>query len=238
MTPKSLSLLRSGICLLALFVSALTLSFAQPLTTVPSDSNFKAHPEWNQDCVNNLAAMQGPRCDLIFIGDSITGMWGSRGKEVWEKYYSKRHALNFGAGGDGTQNALYRLETWKVKAFKPKVAVILIGTNNIGDPVEDIALGVKAVISKTQQLYPAARIILVSILPRAEQAAKVEQVNALIRAFADGKAVHYLDVASKMMPEGDSWKGLGPDRLHISIEGYTLWAETMEPLLGMLLGES
>jgi len=208
---------------------------APPASTVPSDSNYREHPEWNKDCEECLLAMQGKRCDVIFIGDSITGMWNGPGKAVWEKYYAGRHALNFGAGGDKTQNVLWRLDTWAVRAFKPRVAVILVGTNNIGDPVEEIAAGVKAVLAKTGQLFPDARVILVGILPRAEHAGKVAQVDQLIRAYADERTVFYFDLASKMAPKGDTWTGLGPDRLHLGAEGYELWAASMEPLLARLL---
>jgi beta-glucosidase len=208
---------------------------APPASTVPSDSNYREHPEWNKECEEHVAAMQGKRCDVIFIGDSITGMWSGPGEAVWKKYYAGRHVLNFGAGGDKTQNVLWRLDTWAVRAFKPKVAVILVGTNNIGDPVDEIAAGVKAVLAKTGQLFPGAWVILVGILPRAEHAEKVAQVDQLIRACADERTVFYFDLAAKMTAEGDTWKGLGPDRLHLGAEGYELWAEGMEPFLARLL---
>ena len=210
---------------------------APPASTIPSDSNYREHPEWNRDCEQSLKAMQGKRCDLLFIGDSITGMWNGPGAAVWERYYAGRHALNFGAGGDKTQNVLWRLNTWAVQTFKPKVAVILVGTNNIGDPVAEIAAGVKAVLARTQELFPGARVILVGILPRADHAEKVMEADRLIRAFADERTVFYLDLAAKMTAEGDTWKGLGPDRLHLGAEGYELWAAAMEPLLARLLAQ-
>ena len=37
---------------------------------------------------------------LLFIGDSITEGWEGGGKEVWQKYYEKRHAVGLGIGGD------------------------------------------------------------------------------------------------------------------------------------------
>lgn len=39
-----------------------------------------------------------------------------------------------------------------------------------------------------------------------------------------------------MTPMGkDSWKGIGFDHLHVTPEGYELWASSMEPLLTQLL---
>src|ERR1700712_213904 len=68
--------------------------------------------------------------DLIFVGDSITARWAGEGKDVWEKYYAKRNAANLGIGGDKTQHVLWRLEHGNVDGIHPKLAVVMIGTNN------------------------------------------------------------------------------------------------------------
>lgn len=214
-----------------------------PSTTIPSDSNYTAHYAWNQGCERRVAAMKGKPCDIIFIGDSITDnftgrptpSWGSVGGPVWEKYYANRRALNFGVGADATQNVLWRLEHMDIQEFKPKVAVILIGTNNKNNSPEEIAAGVKTVVDKTRQTFPAAKIILMSILPNARATEKMAAANNLIQQFGDDQTVFYFDLASKMTPVGNSWKGLGPDRLHLLPEGYELWASEMDPLLTKLL---
>src|SRR5262245_66065636 len=62
----------------------------------------------------NERAKQGD-VDLLFIGDSITDFWqtpatsaarpqGGGGKDVWEKYYGNRKAMNAGISGDRTQH--------------------------------------------------------------------------------------------------------------------------------------
>ena len=94
-----------------------------PSTTTPSDSNYKAHPDWNQSCEKEVAAMQGKPCDVIFIGDSITQNfiarpsrnWTSVGKDVWDKHYAGRNALDFGVGADATQNVLWRMDHMDIK---------------------------------------------------------------------------------------------------------------------------
>jgi len=214
-----------------------------PSTTTPSDSNYKAHPDWNQSCEKEVAAMQGKPCDVIFIGDSITQNfiarpsrnWTSVGKDVWDKHYAGRNALDFGVGADATQNVLWRMDHMDIKTFKPKVAVVMIGTNNTQNTPAEIAAGVKAVVEKTQGTFPGVKVILISILPNARATQKMADANAIIKTFGDDKSVYYFDLAAKMTPEGNSWKGLGPDRLHLSPEGYELWASAMEPLLTKLL---
>src|SRR5471030_405004 len=207
-----------------------------PSTTTPSDSNYTGrHAADNKACEALVAAMKGKPCDIIFIGDSITQGWVQRnGKDVWEKHYAGRNALDFGVGADSTQHTLWRLEHMDVASFRPKVAILMIGTNNTRDTPADIAAGVKAVMTKTQATFPGVKVILLSILPNARANEKMMAANAITKGFADNRRVFYLDLAARMTPEGDSWKGLGPDKLHLTVAGYEMWAAELDPLLAKL----
>ncbi|MGP8259614.1 MAG: GDSL-type esterase/lipase family protein [Acidobacteriaceae bacterium] len=214
-----------------------------PRSTIASDSNSRSHPVGYKNCNDRIAAAKGHPVDILFVGDSITESWTSapwggvnRGAAIWDKMYAPRNALNFGAGADRTQHVLWRLDTMDVKDLKPKVTVVMIGTNNNIDTAPDIAAGVKAVITKLETMYPMTKIILVSILPSARAAELMAQANEILKTFADDQTVYYLDLAAKMPPVGDSWLGLGPDKLHPTDVGYQIWADTMEPLLTKLLG--
>jgi lysophospholipase L1-like esterase len=59
--------------------------------------------------------------------------------------------------------------------------------------------------------------------------------NKIIQTFGDNQSVFYFDLAARMTPVGDNWMGVGFDHLHLTPEGYELWAESMEPLLSKLL---
>jgi lysophospholipase L1-like esterase len=214
-----------------------------PRTTIASNSNSLSHPVGYKNCNDRIAAAKGKPVDILFVGDSITESWTSapwggvnRGSAIWDKVYAPRNALNFGAGADRTQHVLWRLDTMDVKELKPKVTVVMIGTNNNIDTAPDIAAGVKAVIAKLETMYPMTKIILVSILPSARAAELMSQANEILKTFGDDQTVFYLDLAAKMPPVGDSWLGLGPDKLHPSDAGYQIWADAMEPLLTKLLG--
>jgi len=111
----------------------------------------------------------------------------------------------------------------------------MIGTNNNIDTAPDIAAGVHAVLAKLETMYPAAKIILVSILPNGRATQLMADANALIRPFADEHTVFYFDLAALLPPVGDSWLGLAPDKLHPTQVGYQIWADGMEPLLSRLL---
>ncbi|MDP9050251.1 MAG: hypothetical protein M3O31_05920 [Acidobacteriota bacterium] len=99
---------------------------------------------------------------------------------MWDKMYASRNALNFGVGADRTQHVLWRLDNMDVQDLRPKVTVLLIGTNNNVDPAADIAAGVHAVIDKLEAMYPMTKIILVSILPNARATQLLTDANALL----------------------------------------------------------
>jgi lysophospholipase L1-like esterase len=111
----------------------------------------------------------------------------------------------------------------------------MIGTNNFNDTPEDIAAGVRAVAAATQKKFPGIKVILMSILPNARATGKMKAANTLISPLADQKTVFYIDLASKFTPEGDNWKGLSRDKLHLSPEGYEAWAAEIHALLPTIL---
>ena len=204
---------------------------AAPSTTVPHDH---FHGPYEKRWEPYFASMHGKPVDLIFIGDSITEGWLGKGKPVWDRDYAS-HALDFGQGGDKTQDVLWRLENLDLKEFKPKVAVILIGTNNTADTPEDIAAGVQAVIETTRKTFGEIKVVLLSILPNRRANDKMMAADQLIQKLADGKNVVYLDLVPKFPPVGDNWKGLLPDHLHLTTEGYETWAAELNPVLAKLL---
>lgn len=217
----------------------------EPLsTTTPDNTRYLNAPTLLTACADRVAAFNNKPCDIIFIGDSITAGWLGAGKAIWDKKYAPRHALDFGINGDKTQNVLWRLANMGVQGLQPKVAVIMIGTNNTLNSPHEIADGVKSVLANTQENFPGIKIILVSILPNARANDKMMEANSLIRSYADDSAVYYLDLVSLMpevttnAPDGTldtNWKGLGPDHLHPDASGYQIWADAMEPLLANML---
>ena len=60
-----------------------------------------------------------------------------------------------------------------------------------------------------------------------------EKVNALIRPFADGRRVIWLDVNAKLVDaKGDVPTDLASDRLHPTEKGYRIWFDALERALG------
>jgi lysophospholipase L1-like esterase len=182
--------------------------------------------------------------DLIFVGDSITARWAGEGKDVWEKYYAKRHAANLGIGGDKTEHVLWRLDHGNIDGIKPKLAVVMIGTNNskVNSP-EEIAEGIQAIVEKLKTKLPETKILLLAIFPREEkpggpQRATNTEASKIASKLADDKTVFYMDVSDKFLKaDGTLPRDVMPDSLHPNKKGYEIWAEAIEPTVAKLMGE-
>jgi lysophospholipase L1-like esterase len=178
--------------------------------------------------------------DLIFVGDSITQLWEQQGADAWKKYYGHRNAVNMGIGGDQCPHVLWRLDRGNIDGISPKLAVVLIGTNDStgGQPPEWIADHIKTIVTKLRTKLPTTKILLMGIFPRGAdsknpQRQNNEKTNQLIAKLADDKTVFYLDIGSKFInADGTIKKELMPDApyyLHPSPQGYAIWAEAIEP---------
>ena len=184
--------------------------------------------------------------DLLMIGDSITHGFEGGGKAMWEKYYAPRKALNLGFSGDRTEQVIWRLQHGAVDGISPKLAVIMIGTNNTGhrqDPAAETALGIKQIIQELQDRLPKTKILLLAVFPRgatADDKLRVlnEEINDRIEKLADDKTIYFLNINDQFLDDdGALPKAIMPDLLHPNAEGYVLWAEAMEPSIAKLMGE-
>ena len=183
--------------------------------------------------------------DLEFIGDSITQGWEGRGKKVWEEYYGKLKAINFGVSGDRTQHVLWRFENGQLDGIKAKVAIVMIGTNNSNkddNSEKDILEGVTAIVNGIRSRQPDTKILLLAIFPRGKtfspQRGKILEVNQALARLDDGKHIFYLDFGSQYIgDDGSISKDIMPDALHPNEAGYYIWAKAMEPKLKELMAD-
>jgi lysophospholipase L1-like esterase len=192
----------------------------------------------------NRRVAQG-NVDLIFIGDSITHAWEGAGKDVWDKYYGKRNAVNLGIGGDRTQHVLWRLDHGNIDGIHPKLAVIMIGTNNSNgadNTAEEIAAGITAIVGRLRTKLPETKVLILGIFPRGEKPGPQREKNAkaseIASRLADNKHVFYLDIGPKFLTaDGTLSKDIMPDLLHPNKKGYEIWAAAIEDKVSELMGE-
>lgn len=181
--------------------------------------------------------------DVLFLGDSITDAWrGKAAQPTWDKLFVPLNPANFGIGGDRTQHVLWRIQNGELDGIKPKVVVLMIGTNNTGqDSAEQIADGIAAIVKTIRQRSPSTKVMLLAVFPRGEQPGnpgrvKIAEINKTIGKLDDGRNVRYLDIGGKFLqPDGTLTKDIMPDFLHLSARGYEIWGEAINPLLHEML---
>ncbi|MFN3302303.1 MAG: GDSL-type esterase/lipase family protein [Roseateles sp.] len=186
----------------------------------------------------------GRRVDLVFLGDSITQGWENEGQAAFAQHFARHNAVALGFGGDRTENLLWRLQHGELDGMAPKAVVLLIGTNNTGERLEDPALtvaGIRANLDEIRRRQPQARVLLLALFPRGEKPDDLTRrhnarINALLPALADGRHVVFLDLGAQLtQPDGTLSKDILPDFLHLSPAGYDIWARSLMPVLTPLL---
>ena len=127
-----------------------------------------------------------------------------------------------------------------LKDKNPKLVVLLIGTNNHGEP-DEVAYGILALLKELRVRLPKSKILLLGIFPRGSKASSTmrvrnDKVNKIIQAYADEKIVHWLDLGHVFIDEdGNLNRELMPDGVHPRTKGFRAWAEAMEPTIDRLM---
>lgn len=182
-------------------------------------------------------AVQEGNPEVIFIGDSITHHWEREGREHWIKNYAQYRPVNMGFGGDRIQHLLWRLQNGELESISPRLAVLLIGTNNSADnTAEQIVEGIEAVCELIHKKLPETKILLQAIFPRDEvdspRRAVNELVNEKIARLDHGEWIHFCDMRGMWVEEtGEIKRDLMEDLLHPTADGYAAWAEQLSPVV-------
>jgi beta-glucosidase len=104
------------------------------------------------------------------------------------------------------------------------------------DPALTVA-GIRANLDEIRRRQPQAKVLLLALFPRDELPdgplrRHNASINALLPALADGRQVVFLDIGKQLTnPDGTLSKDILPDWLHLSPQGYDIWACSLEPTL-------
>src|SRR5947207_538308 len=151
--------------LAAALVMSLLIQDVEATKPAPRDAN------WTKRHEGFVEIAKKGGVDFLLLGDSITDGWRGKGKGVYAEHFEPLKAANFGIGGDRTQHVLWRLQNGELDGIKPKLAVLMIGTNNLGgNSDEEIVDGIKAIIKELHGKSPSTKLLLLGIFPRAMQA--------------------------------------------------------------------
>jgi lysophospholipase L1-like esterase len=190
------------------------------------------------------------RIDVYFVGDSITRRWGALDYPEllahWRLNFFGWNAANFGWGADRIENILWRLENGELDNVRPKIIVVLAGTNNVGsepggdEKIADITRGLKAIVDVCRHKAPDATIVLTAIFPRNDNMAvlpEIDRINAYLASLADGRTIRFINVNDRLADkDGRLFDGMTHDKLHPTVKAYQIWADALKPIFLELLG--
>ena len=245
--------LRSALASGLLLTAGAPLASAQPTDSFPpkakpAESGWGFYKGWDSGWSGLhqklLARTVQGGVDVMFLGDSLTALWDKEGKAVWDARFAPLKAANYGIGGDSTRQVLWRLENGELDNLNPKLVVLMIGTNNIysdhnsGTDAE-ITHGVAKIISLIHTKAPAAKILLLGVLPRQNAffTNRTAALNKELSAYASKNKIQFIDASTQFLTtDGAIAPALfKPDQVHLSAEGYTILADAILPAITALL---
>jgi lysophospholipase L1-like esterase len=197
--------------------------------------------EWRRRHQQKLRASHRLEAELVVLGDSIVEAWAD--SAAFRRAFEAHKPLNLGIGGDQTQHLLWRIDQGVLDGSKARVAIVLIGVNNLGNGFspDDTVRGIRAVLERVRSKLPAARVLLLHVLPAGEtpddaMRAKIAATNAQLGSLSVPPAVRVADVGGIFLEaDGRIPKVQMADFLHPTATGQERLTEAVRPLVAELM---
>ena len=182
---------------------------------------------------------------VVFMGDSITDGWGKK----YGQFFPGKPYINRGISGQTTPQMLIRFRP-DVIALKPKVVVILAGTNAIAGNTGPSTL--KMIEDNMASMVDLAqkngiKVVLSSVMPVCDYIQnqttrrpneKIIALNQWIRDYAAAHDAVYLDYFTPMQDAKGMFKQeLTYDGLHPNSAGYDVMMPLAQKAIDKALGK-
>jgi lysophospholipase L1-like esterase len=180
---------------------------------------------------------------VVFLGDEITERWGKGG----EKFFPGKPYFNRGIEHQTTPQMLVRFRQ-DVISLKPKVVVILAGSNDLGGLAGPITQNVAAENFMSMAELAKAngiRVVLASVTPvcnctgqnwpARRTTGKILGMNEWLKTYAAEIGAVYLDYYAALVQGRAMNKNLTVDGLVPNDEGYRIMASLAEKAISTAL---
>ena len=178
-------------------------------------------------------------------GTSTCSSWATRSprdgddNEVWKRFYGPaqrgqlrhRRRPDRSTSSGGSSNG-------EIDGIKPRVVVLMIGTNNSGsntaDEIADGRQGDRQGAPRASSPRPRSCSWASSPGARSRTATRDEarRGERADRQARRRQARHLLDIGKAFLnPDGTISQDIMPDYLHLTAKGYRIWADAIEPTL-------
>lgn len=221
-------MLRSLVCL-SLVAVFTTMSFAEDAKVPESITRWKK--DMDKFAVADKKNPVKPG-GVVFVGSSSIRMWDLK------KSFPELDAVNRGFGGSRLEDSVYYADQI-ILPYKPKTVVVYAGDNDIAAKYtpEQILEDFQEFEAKVHKELPETEILYIAVKPSLSRWKMIEEVRATNKLIAAecAKTDHceFIDIDAPMLGEdGKPRKELFKnDGLHMTDEGYVIWAKELEPHL-------
>jgi len=181
---------------------------------------------------------------IVFMGNSITEGW----LQLDPDFFKDKPYINRGISGQTTPQMLVRFRQ-DVVNLKPKVVVILAGTNDIAGNTGPSTLEmIEDNIASMVEIARAnnIKVILCSVLPAFDYpwkpglnpANKIVELNKWIKDYSIKNEIVYADYFSAMVDENNGLrKEYSEDGVHPNLSGYNVMEPIIENVIQRVIGD-
>jgi lysophospholipase L1-like esterase len=205
-------------------------------------------PGWLRRVSTQQGILTNTPCQLCFIGDSLTELWEHTGKADWDLHFVPLKSANLGLTADRTEHILERIRRLDFRRAKPRLVVLLMGTNNLGmeppDKPDEVFRAIQKGVAMIQAKMPQAKILLLTIPPSGTEPksalrVRIQETNKLLTEARWPDAVRVLPVYEAMVDDADRWRAdCTLDGTHFSATGYGRLAALLSPVVKEMLGDA
>ncbi|MDH5414879.1 MAG: SGNH/GDSL hydrolase family protein [Flavobacteriaceae bacterium] len=225
---------KSNFSLLLIFLFVIEIFYAQDWANL---NKYKLEND-------NLGLPELNESRIVFMGNSITEGWGT----IRPEFFNGKPYVNRGISGQTTPQMLLRFRA-DVINLKPKVVIILAGTNDIAGNTGPMTL--KMIMNNIISMSELAKannieVIISSILPAYDYPwkpglkphEKIPALNALLKNYTEDHGIVYLDYFSSMVDDKNGLKNeYGADGVHPNAEGYKIMEVLVEKAIAEVLSQ-
>lgn len=216
------------------------MTFASPIVFAQDWAQLEHFKQENEA----LPAPEAGENRVVFMGNSITIGW----KDADPEYFEENPYVNRGIGGQTTPQMLLRFRQ-DVIDLKPRVVVILAGTNDIAENTGPMTT--KQILDNIISMAQLAQahdihVVLCSVLPAFDYPwrpglrpnIRIPELNTEIKKYSQANALTYVDYFGAMTDgENGLQPDLGSDGVHPNRAGYDVMKPLLEAALGKVLAK-
>ena len=177
-----------------------------------------------------IATDRSPAPLFLMLGDSLVAEFD------WQRLIPKYTIRNYGVPGATTADLLSSLPGLKPHFGQAKLIMIMIGTNDLANEYYGLLKELKKVLIFLHRHFPGAEILTTSILPiRLPHVGQgsIVKLNGLIKELSRSTGSTYVDVHSRFCQAANGL--FQADGVHLTPEGYELWARTLLEHIAFML---